>query len=889
MTTYFIMRTRSQRLRRERAGIQSSPPQHLPDTTRRPRTLRKKTPAVEPKAIDNSKSTTSEASPPPFRSVYPVPERPNSSERVLSAGEDDLKVSGHVPNTPHSPFSSTDGVPNPSHSLTSSKVATPVVKIAGPKEPYSLIYVQKNPSPEELASLRLINTGSLILLVAPTNRIPGLVTWIKERGEPCGHGLPINSSASTQVSASLEKRKFSDQGEITQYPQPHLTEPPADQEMSERAEGTESDTEIVTDTKYATRPRPRDWRTLPLQILAAGKLPNAKTPRDDQVPPLTVYERVESCAKDGSLQYKIKAVTYTSAVVVPPNPFLASKGPSEYASENPSSRKPNQATSAEHGLDTEIASECGTMQRECDSLQSGSVYANEPMLEPSFQAPQPGLDPVPRTPGRRWGFGGWIKSARSVANLIPGFSALSPLPEQSQTKPLPAAPVNPNVIKDRGRRFKNLSSRSKKPFRIMEDVQYSRTKRSERASARAQARAQAAKEDEDRKAKEVETLKEAQRKAEMATAPGQKRKRASSPDSIPNPKGCSYGMDLEYFGWDSSDEDEEPVIIPPEQPNKVRRTSGPSPTDRDNGLEISGTNFSPQGMNTVSRERASKSSQGNDSTDRIGRPPSSARLATPEANRASTPIRKTPSSTRTSHTTLPAAVQSLQSPLRALSGPSETTHLSSSVSEALRKARSKALQYQPRAPSSLGQSSRILGFSPMEALREEGNQSPVPSEYVTQPSSTSDTITNNKASNATNAASTLTAASLEFNASEKFLKAADKSVSAFLANTLVDSSGAGEAFAEAMANYAANEKGIDQDFQPSGVSNAAPILRKTAVSLEFNASEEFLKKADQSVSALHANTPVDSTGAGEAFIKAVTAYAVNGDGFGQEEAPFMKF
>lgn len=41
-----------------------------------------------------------------------------------------------------------------------------------------------------------------------------------------------------------------------------------------------------------------------------------------------------------------------------------------------------------------------------------------------------------------------------------------------------------------------------------------------------------------------------------------KRKRSPSPDVIPNPPGCSYGMDLRYFCYssDSEDEDETPTI-----------------------------------------------------------------------------------------------------------------------------------------------------------------------------------------------------------------------------------------------------------------------------------------------------------------------------------------
>lgn len=37
-----------------------------------------------------------------------------------------------------------------------------------------------------------------------------------------------------------------------------------------------------------------------------------------------------------------------------------------------------------------------------------------------------------------------------------------------------------------------------------------------------------------------------------------KRKRDPSPDVIPNPPGCSYGLDLDYFCYSDSDEEEEP-------------------------------------------------------------------------------------------------------------------------------------------------------------------------------------------------------------------------------------------------------------------------------------------------------------------------------------------
>ncbi len=141
------------------------------------------------------------------------------------------------------------------------------------------------------------------------------------------------------------------------------------------------------------------------------------------------------------------------------------------------------------------------------------------------------------------------------------------MPEQSTTEPeasLPTAPVSPNILKDRRQRSKDVSSRSKKSFRTREDVQYLRNKLSERTLARSQSNA----------TNEAEAMKDAQRKAEIATTPRQKTKRAPSPETLANPKSCSFGLDPAYFGYDSSEEEEEPVTSPSKQPNKVCRTDG---------------------------------------------------------------------------------------------------------------------------------------------------------------------------------------------------------------------------------------------------------------------------------------------------------------------------
>ena len=70
-----------------------------------------------------------------------------------------------------------------------------------------------------------------------------------------------------------------------------------------------------------------------------------------------------------------------------------------------------------------------------------------------------------------------------------------------------------------------------------------------------------------RKVKEV--LEEQERlrtEAEKATMPGAKRKRLPSPEVIPNPPGCSYGMDLDYFASSSSEDEMDDGESPNNQP-----------------------------------------------------------------------------------------------------------------------------------------------------------------------------------------------------------------------------------------------------------------------------------------------------------------------------------
>ncbi len=145
-----------------------------------------------------------------------------------------------------------------------------------------------------------------------------------------------------------------------------------------------------------------------VQNFKAAKRPNAKTPRDEKVKTTTVYERVDRYTKDGSAQYGLKAVTYTSAEVVPPHQALRPSDFAKKVAENPLSKQLNRAKSAEHDSDSESASECG-------SIQSGSFCADDPIIEPSDQAPKPKLQPIHQSPRSQWRVSGWIRSSAFYA------------------------------------------------------------------------------------------------------------------------------------------------------------------------------------------------------------------------------------------------------------------------------------------------------------------------------------------------------------------------------------------------------------------------------------------------------------------------------------------
>ena len=221
-----------------------------------------------------------------------------------------------------------------------------------------------------------------------------------------------------------------------------------------------------------------------------------------------------------------------------------------------------------------------------------------------------------------------------------------------------------------------------------------------------------------RRVTEAMREEENRRKAEGANAIGTKRKRYS-PDIIPNPKGCSYGMDLDYFG-DSSSDDEAAGEDTPTKPSKRARVSPREPStptrkpvgDPTQATPYTGLTFAEprpnlfDNVNTsppvvyvptpsitfeVPYDSDSAEDEESDSSDNAfgNTAPSHAGFATQTATFTTADPGPPPPRPNPAHAALP------------------TTGTISSDTDALARARSQALRYTPRLPSGLRASSRL--------------------------------------------------------------------------------------------------------------------------------------------------------------------------------------
>ena len=208
--------------------------------------------------------------------------------------------------------------------------------------------------------------------------------------------------------------------------------------------------------------------------------------------------------------------------------------------------------------------------------------------EPTTQAAA-----VPQTPQNRgWRFGNLLPSAaRTVSRFIPGFGRQAMSTPQQHTQPQRAATTEPrpHVSVTQGRSAVTSAvgpsaerhDSSKKMLLTKGEAEARRKAKKDREWYEAQLKK--LKEEDAKKEETIQSLKSkvyfAARGATETNPCGirrpkeKKRKRRSSPDSIPNPKGASYGMDLDYFGWVSSDSDTESTASHPPSSKRIRHNA----------------------------------------------------------------------------------------------------------------------------------------------------------------------------------------------------------------------------------------------------------------------------------------------------------------------------
>ena len=228
----------------------------------------------------------------------------------------------------------------------------------------------------------------------------------------------------------------------------------------------------------------------------------------------------------------------------------------------------------------------------------------------------------------------------------------------------------------------------------------------------------------------------------VSTQEQKKRKRSPSPDVIPNPPGCSYGLDLDYFCY-SSESDEE---VPENETPRATSVSKPTPLDKSAAYSAQHPSkkvrfdASPEGTPSKLRGRATDPYQGRDFLGLGDSPPKSEKAApeptTPVAHVAS-PVQRPPEfipntqgtfgfdyddfsdDSSSSGPSTPGSVAPPEAhtptqaprstPPKAVPPNTPTTKIDS---EALAKVRSQAEKYKPKTPSGLRTASRYSS-SPM--------------------------------------------------------------------------------------------------------------------------------------------------------------------------------
>lgn len=531
------MRTRGQKLKQKQQGLPASPPLQLATPPRRPRVVKK----VSAPVRQSSKQSLDSSSEIIFNSKHPLPS-PNTPRQPRALGGSSAEDSKALGNGFHQIPIVLDTSPTATDAAASKPLQSKA-SVTVPAAPHAILHLWSDATPEDLASARPGSNPS-IAMALPSSLIPDLLQFIARFANSArANKLMLNVSSigiSPQLPSS-NKRKLGDDAEIAQAAQ------------RVRVEISQTPKRQKKKGIFSRRPF-QDLETshhTPITLTA--------TP-SDSFGPTTTFARESLYSKDGSLQLGL--VTTSQAI---------------------------STTAAE----TNRTQPSGGDVEHRDSDERMQPVEEAPTIAQPLTGSQPVVEP-PRS--GRWGFGDLLKSARSVSKFLPGFPRALPVPtpviENGATNPSSHHDSTPPEVDHPTTNIEAtpqpsaaqaLQLESTQPIEPqgrpeIQDFRGSTTKPQNKSSQKGSHSKTGIQVDQ-KKAERDRSLgayiSKARESLSEGRTPGAKRKRLSSPDNIPNPGGSSYGMDLDYFGFSSSGEEDEMITPSKTRPSKHRRLRGP--------------------------------------------------------------------------------------------------------------------------------------------------------------------------------------------------------------------------------------------------------------------------------------------------------------------------
>lgn len=493
---------------------------------------------------------------------------------------------------------------------------TPTPRV--PAVPQTRLHLWVDAAPEDLAATEPSNAPSFALAI-PSSLLPEILALIAQRPVTTRNEL-TKTLDSTPGSSSPLKRKLSDDAEISRPARrlrfgdqdhtatPAKTSRTSRQALSESNGQPKSALRATNINKRRTKLKRLDRYDSKGNIQLGGSIEVTDDSDDEGFPfPPPLKENKSIAYHYTSLEGTMtKSNPYADLL----RPCMDEPEPLEDAIfDLAATEREDQAKRVRH-LERQHEQE---RQREQDREQERerelASATTEREGQSALEAP---LEPATPHP-RGWGFGSILNSARSVTRFIPLLGARHIVAETQVAEdvncgvrptatPAQALAINAPQTEPRPRMHSTESgnapvtelvrpskhpSTSKAALKSRQQVSDERKRRAERQFIREQIAfveeedARKAQEDKDQEAKRRQAVRDGQpmrnarrkireaaiRQAtiDQATTPGGKRKRQPSPDAIPNPPGASYGMDLDYFGCSSSDEEEEQTT-PTKQP-----------------------------------------------------------------------------------------------------------------------------------------------------------------------------------------------------------------------------------------------------------------------------------------------------------------------------------